>query len=282
MTTRRDFLKNLTLLGAVAASSTTATALPLAGKKMKPAIQLWSVRDAIATDLRGTLETLSKFGYRQLEPYGFNGQFFSIEAGEFKNICKDLGMSILSTHSGITAENAPAYAAQAAEAGLKYIVLPSFNGRPEASLDDFKKAADEMNRIGEITRKSGVSFGYHNHDFEFREKEGKLPYDILLTETDPGLVSFQMDIFWVIKGGQDPKAYFEKHPGRFSTWHLKDMGNDGESCIIGNGKIKFKELLTLAKTAGLQELIYEQEQYSEGTSLHCAGESLKYIKRHLL
>jgi sugar phosphate isomerase/epimerase len=178
MTTRRDFLKNLTLLGAVAATSSSANVLPPAGKKMKPAIQLWSVREAIAADL---------------------------------------GMSIISTHSGISEENASAYATQAAEAGLKHIVLPSFNGRPEASIDDFKIAAAEMNQIGEITRKSGITFGYHNHDFEFREKEGKLPYDILLSETDPELVSFQMDIFWVKKGGQDPLAYFKKHPGRFRT-----------------------------------------------------------------
>jgi len=282
MTTRRDFLKNLTLIGAVAASSSPATALPPAGKKFKPAIQLYSVRDAVAIDLRGTLQKLSEIGFTQLEPYGFNGQFFSIEAREFRKICEDLGMKIVSTHCGITAENAAEYAGKAAEAGLKYIILPSFYGRPENSLDDFKKAAEEMNRIGEITKKTGLSFGYHNHDFEFRAKEGKLPYDLLLAETDPELVSFQMDLFWVIRGGQDPMAYFENHPGRFSTWHIKDMGNDGETCIIGNGRIPFKKLLKKASDAGLQEIVYEQEQYSEGTSLYCAGESLKYIKKHLL
>jgi sugar phosphate isomerase/epimerase len=112
--------------------------------------------------------------------------------------------------------------------------------------------------------------------------EGKLPYDILLAETDPALVTFQMDIFWVLKGGQDPLQYFENHPGRFHTWHIKDMGNDGESCIVGNGKIKFKDLLAQSKKAGLKRIFVEQEQYSEGTPIYCVEQSYKYIQKHLI
>jgi len=197
-------------------------------------------------------------------------------------MCADLGMVISSTHTGITAENAMMYTEKAAEAGLEYLVLPSFMGRPEKSLDDFKKVAAEMNKIGEITKKAGIQFGYHNHNFEFRPMEGKLPYDVLLAETDPGLVTFEMDIFWVVKGGQDPIQYFEKHPGRFKLWHIKDMGNDGETCIVGNGRIKFADLLKHSKKAGLKQIVYEQEQYSEGTPMFCAEQSFKYIQKHLL
>jgi sugar phosphate isomerase/epimerase len=138
-----------------------------------------------------------------------------------------------------------------------------------------------MNQIGEITKKAGITFGYHNHNFEFQLMEGKLPYDILLAETDPGLVTFQMDIFWVIKGGQKSEQYFENHPGRFQLWHIKDMGNDGESCIVGNGRIGFRDLMKLSKKAGLKRIIYEQESYSEGTPLFCAEQSYKYIQKHL-
>jgi sugar phosphate isomerase/epimerase len=283
MATRRDFLKNITLVsGVIAASSLQAASKTAKGRKMKTGLQLYTLRDVIAKDLPGTLTAISKIGYNSLESYGFDGSFFKYPAKEFRKMCNDLGMDITSTHSGINAENASMYAEKAAEAGLEYLILPSFNGRPEKTLDDFKKVAHEMNQIGEITKKTGITFGYHNHNFEFQHLEGKLPYDTLLAETDPALVTFQMDIFWVIKGGQDPLKYFDTYPGRFRSWHIKDMGNDAESCIVGNGKIKFKNLMMQSKKAGLKRFFVEQEQYSEGTPIFCTEQSYKYIQKHLL
>jgi len=283
MASRRNFLKNITLISGVLASTTLeAKKEPAKSKKMPVGIQLYTLRDVIGKDLSGTLQNVSKIGYKSVEAYGFDGKFFSTPAKDFRKMCADLGMVISSTHAGITAENAMMYTEKATEAGLDYLVLPSFMGRPEKSLDDFKKVAAEMNKIGEITKKAGIQFGYHNHNFEFRPMEGKLPYDVLLAETDPGLVTFEMDIYWVVKGGQDPIQYFEKHPGRFKLWHIKDMGNDGETCIVGNGRIKFAELLKHSKKAGLKQIVYEQEQYSEGTPMFCAEQSFKYIQKHLL
>ncbi len=283
MATRRDFLKNITLLsGVLATSSLQAGSEPAIGKKMKTGIQLYSLRDVINTDLSGTLTALSKFGYNSLEAYGFDGAFFNIPAKEFMKMCDDLGMEITSTHAGINIDNAAMLSEKAAEAGLEYLILPSFSGRPDKTLDDYKKVALEMNKIGEITLKSGIQFGYHNHNHEFAPLEGTLPYDTLLNETNPALVSFQMDIYWVTKGGQDPLLYFEKNPGRFQTWHIKDMGNDGDSCIVGNGKINFKELMKHSKKAGLKRFFMEQEQYSEGSPLYCAEQSCKYIQKHLI
>lgn len=248
---------------------------------MKIGIQLYSLRDIINYDLTGTLDALSKFGYNSVETYGFDGNFYTVSALDFRKMCNDLGMEVTSAHSGITVANASIFAEKAAEAGLKYLILPSFNGRPEKTLDDFKKAANEMNQIGEITKKSGITFGYHNHDFEFKPVDGKLPYDTLLAETDPSLVTFQMDIFWVVQGRQDPLRYFSQYPGRFETWHMKDMAKNGESCIVGNGTIKFKELINHSKEAGMKRFFVEQEQYAEGTPLYCAEQSYKYIKKHL-
>lgn len=283
MTTRRNFLKNITLIsGVMATSSLQAESLPGAVKKKKIGIQLWTLRDVINSDLSGTLTSLSKFGYNSLEPFGFDGSFYGYSAKDFRKMCNDLGMDITSTHCGINIENALLLTEKAAEAGLEYLILPSFSGRPEKTLDDFKKAAHEMNRIGEITKQAGIAFGYHNHNFEFQPMEGKLPYDTLLAETDPNLVTFQMDIYWVIKGGQKPEHYFENHPGRFQLWHVKDMGNDGESCIVGNGHINFKNLMKQSKKAGLKRIVYEQEAYSEGTPLFCAEQSFKYIQKHLV
>ena len=283
MATRRDFLKNITLVsGALASTSLNAGNEAVKKKKMKTGLQLWTLRDVIKTDLAGTLAALSKIGYNSLEPFGFDGSFYTHTAKEFRKICNDLGMDITSTHCGITAQNASQYTDKAAEAGLEYLILPSFSGRPEKTIDDFKQVAHEMNQIGEIVRKSGIIFGYHNHDIEFQLLDGKLPYDTLLAETDPALVTFQMDIFWVVKGGQDPLHYFRKHPGRFRTWHVKDMGNDGDSCIVGNGRINFRDLLKHSGKAGLKRIFVEQEQYSEGTPLYCVEQSYKYIQKHLL
>lgn len=283
MATRRDFLKNITLVSGVLATSSLHAGNEAKKKnQMKTGIQLYTLRDIIGTDLPGTLTAISKIGYNSVEPYGFDGNFFKTPAKEFRKMCNDLGMDITSTHSGITAENATEYTDKAAEAGLEFLVLPSFGGRPEKTLDDYKIVAQEMNRIGEITKKAGINFAYHNHAHEFKLIDGKKPYDTLLAETDPALVSFEMDIFWFIKGGQDPDLYFKNHPGRFQTWHMKDMGNDGDSCIVGNGKINIRDLLKHSKTAGLKRFFVEQEQYAEGTPIYCAEQSYKYIQKHLL
>lgn len=283
MATRRNFLKNITLAsGVLATTALEAKTIPAKAKKIPVGIQLWSLRDMMGKNLPGTIDAISKIGYKSLEPYGFDGSFYAHPAKEFRKMCADLGMVITSTHCGITVENAPMYADKAAEAGLEYLVLPSFNGRPDKTPEDFKKTAHEMNLIGEITKKAGIRFGYHNHNFEFRQKEGKQLYDLLLEETDPALVAFEMDIYWVVKGGQDPMHYFEKHPGRFQLWHVKDMANDGESCIVGNGHINFKNMLLQATKAGLKHIIYEQEQYAEGTPLFCAEQSYKYMQKHLV
>lgn len=284
LTTRRDFLRSLPVFSA-------GIFLPLAGKKVvaaevpgnkNVAIQLWSLRDILKDDLRGNLAALSRMGFSGIEPYGFDGKFYGIEAGEFRKMCTDLNLKIYSTHTGITAENAGFYAEKAVEAGMQFLVLPSFVGRPNATIADYQKLAGEMNRIGEICNKHNLRFGYHNHDFELRMIDDVLLYEILLEETDPALVFFQPDTYFFAKAGYNPSDFFDRYPGRFLTWHIKDLGNDGDSCIIGNGKVHFRKILKSAEKAGLELMIYEQEHCSEGSSLFCAEQSIQYIKSHLL
>ncbi|HPR26198.1 sugar phosphate isomerase/epimerase [Lentimicrobium sp.] len=283
MSGRRDFLKSLTLVsGSVALGLSSACKNTLKQKKLLAGIQLWTLRDEMGKDPEGTLKKLAVIGYDMLEAYGFDGRFYGREAKEFSRFCAELGLKLISSHTGITDENATAYAQVAAEAGLEYLILPSLMGRPENSADDFKRVAGEMNRIGAACKQAGIKFGYHNHDFEFRELDGKLPYHILLEETDPSLVSFQPDLYWMLKAGQDPQEYFAAFPGRFTTWHLKDMGNDGDSCIIGNGSVDFKGYLMDRDQAGLEYIFVEQEQYAEGPPLYCAEQSLLYIRKNLL
>jgi len=283
LTTRRNFLRSLPVFSAgvfLPFTSKNAAAVPVERKKL--AIQLWSLRDIIKTDLRGALAEVSRMGFTGIEPYGFDGKFYGIEALDFRNMCADLNLDIYSTHTGITAENANSYAEKAIDAGMQYLVLPSFMGRPHASVADYQALAAEMNIIGEICKQYGLRFGYHNHDFELRMVDDILLYDVLLQETDPALVFFQPDTYFFAKAGYNVLDFFRKYPGRFLTWHIKDINNDGDSCIIGNGRIDFKTFLQLAERAGLELIIYEQEQCSEGDSLFCAEQSIQYIHSHLL
>lgn len=283
MTSRRDFFQKLAAVtaGIVVAKSSQEAELIAAKEPAKIGMQLWSVREDVQKDLPRCINALAEIGFTHIEPYGFDGGFYGYEADEFVRICAQKGLKIKSTHTGITKENAAIYADKAAAAGLEYLILPSLMGRPENSIDDFKKTAEEMNLIGDICRKAGIAFGYHNHDFEFRAINGIIPYDILLSETNKELVTFQLDIYWMVKAGFKPIDYFNRHQGRFALWHVKDMANDGESCIVGNGKINFVELLNEAKKSGLKHLVYEQEQYAEGNAIYCAGQSFKYMKKHL-
>jgi sugar phosphate isomerase/epimerase len=283
LSTRRGFLRVISTVSAgLFLPWASKSATPAGSEKKKLAIQLWSLRDVLKDDLRGVLNEVSRIGFSGIEPYGFDGKFYGIEAGEFRKICAGLNLEIYSTHTGITAENATFYAEKAVEAGLKYLVLPSFVGRPRATVADYQKLAEEMNHIGETCSKFNLRFGYHNHDFEFKTLDGILLYEILLKETEPDLVMFQPDTYFFAKAGLNPVDFFDRYPGRFLTWHVKDLNNDGESCIIGNGNIDFKNILLSAEKAGLELIIYEQEHCSEGSPLYCAEKSFNYIHSHLL
>lgn len=244
-------------------------------------IQLWTLRNVVQEEPVKTLEALVKMGYNNIEPYGFDGKFYSLNAREYARIIDDLGARLISTHTNINLENADALSDHAMEAGLEYLVMPSPGNRPKETRDDYKRLADEMNKIGKIVSSRGLRFGYHNHAFEFDPIEGELPYDILLSGTDPEHVCFQMDIFWIIKGGGIPADYFRMYPGRFKLWHVKDMGPDGKSCIIGNGSIDFKKIFKLADLSGMQYFYVEQEEY-EKEPVECVEESWQYIWKELV
>jgi sugar phosphate isomerase/epimerase len=284
MSTRREFFRSLKLLslGLLVPSAASKANVFKFSREKKVGVQLYSFRDIIRADIPGTLSAISKMGFSGIESWGYDGKFFGIPAREFKAICSDLGLEIYSTHTGITEANAVFYCEQALEAGMEYLILPSMMGRPVATIADYQRVAEEMNRIGEICNQHEVRFAYHNHDFEFRPIDGVLPYDILLMETEPGLVSFQADTYFFAKLGLNPIDFFKNYPGRFSSLHLKDLGLDGQSCIIGNGVVDFKAIMDNQDLAGTKLLIYEQESCAEGSMLYCAEQSIRYIHTHLL
>ena len=281
MNTRREFLKMLSM-GTLLPLISVKTFGSAFDNKKRLGAQIYSFRDLIRSDLWGTIEAIGKMGFTGLEPYGYDGKFFGIEAREFRKRCADLGLEIYGTHTGINEANAIHFCEQAVEAGMEFLILPSMMGRPTATIADYQKIAAEMNRIGQICRQHKLRFAYHNHDFEFRLIDGIMPYDILLKETESSLVSFQADTYFFAKMNLDPIDFFKAYPGRFSSLHVKDLGFDGQSCIVGNGVVDFKAIMEVQELAGVELLVYEQENCAEGSMLYCAEQSIRYIHSHLI
>jgi sugar phosphate isomerase/epimerase len=284
MNTRRDFLKTTGL-------ATAALSLPFAGKNSLFAnmatpkklnafgIQLWTVRDAMAADPKGTLKKLAEYGYNHVESFeGGKGMFWGMKNTEFKSYLKDLGMTIHSSHCQNTVEF-ERKAAEAAEIGMKYLIC-AYKG-PQKSMDNFKAFNDEFNKCGEIAKKNGIRFAYHNHDYSFKPINGELPQDVMMKGTDASLVDFEMDIYWVVAAKEDPQVWFKKYPNRFRLCHIKDQTKTAtgiESCVIGKGGIDFKSVLATGKKQGLQHFIVEQEAFTGTNPMDAAAADAAYMK----
>lgn len=276
---RRVFLRNTSLatIGALALPS-----LSFRPPDMKMiGLQLWSVRDDMKDDPAGTLKQISKIGYNNIEPYGFDGQFFGIGAAEFRKMCEELGMRLTSTHTCITIENADEFIEAAKVAGLEYMVLPSPCGRSLETEEDCKVFSGEMNLIGEKCTAAGIKLGYHNHDSEFKQVGEKMLFDYLLENTDPGLVFFQTDFYFFAKMGLSPLPYFENHPGRFELWHIKDIDDSNNTTYLGNGSIDFKEIFKNADKAGMKYYYVEQGHYVN-SPLEDIQHSFKFLQQNIL
>jgi len=243
-------------------------------------IQLWSVRDDLAKDLKGVLKQLASYGYKQIESFeGGKGIFWGMTNTEFKAEMDKLGMKIISSHCDIN-KDFEKKAADAAAIGMKYLICP-YKG-PQKDLDAFKKFADEFNQKGEICKKNGIRFAYHNHDYSFVTMNGEMGQDVMMKNTDPKLVDFEMDMYWVVTAGQNIEAWLKKYPNRFRLCHVKDRKKGATekdaSCDLGTGSIDYPKILKGAKKAGVQYFIVEQEKWDGTTPLQAAATDAKYMK----
>ena len=244
-------------------------------------LQLYSLREDMPKDPKGILKQVASFGYKQVEGFeGSMGIYWGMSNTEFKKYMDDLGMNFLATHCNID-KDFEKKAAEAAEIGMKYLICPSRGGRK--TVDDFKKVAEDFNAKGEICRKNGIRFAYHNHEYGFKEIDGQFPQDIMMKNTDPALVDYEMDIYWVITGGQDPIAWLKKYPNRFRLGHVKDRikgaTERGASCVLGTGSIDYPKLIKDAKAAGMEYFIVEQERYDNTTPLEAAKADALYMEK---
>ena len=243
---RRDFLRVSAAgaLGALVLSQSgcgnssnkakqAAAPEPVDPKSFGLGLQLYTIRDAMATDVPGSLKKVSDLGYKYVELADYvDGKFYGYAPLEFKKLVNDLGMEILSSHTqvegaGVTLESAKKMADDHAIIGAKYCVQPWIVEEMRTTIASYQRMAANWNQIGKIMKEAGLQFGYHNHNFEFNRVEGKVPfYDIFMKELDSDLVTMELDIFWTAKAGQDPVEIIRKYPGRFQIFHMKDMYTD--------------------------------------------------------
>lgn len=244
-------------------------------------IQLWTVKKALAEDPKGVLKQLSADGYKLIESFqGNKGIFWGMSNTEFKKYMDELGMTIISSHC-TTGEDFEKKANEAAAIGMKYLLNPFVP--VQKNVDDYKKIAEQFNKNGEICKKAGIRFGYHNHNHDFKMMDNQVPMDIYLQNTDPALVDFEMDIYWVVTAKQDPEAWLKKYNNRFRLCHIKDRAKgatiDDASCILGRGSIDFPKILKTAKKHGVHYYIVEQERYDNTTEMDSAKADAEYLKK---
>lgn len=244
-------------------------------------LQLYTLRDVLPSDPKRILKEVANYGYKQIEGYERDGDiFWGMGYKGFKSYMDDLGMDFIASHCDIE-KNFEEKAAQAAKIGMKYLICPWIG--PQKSLDDYKRYATIFNEKGEICRKNGIRFAYHNHAYSFETMDGQIPQDILMNETDPSLVDFEMDIYWVVTGNHDAEAWLKKYKDRFRLCHVKDRAKNATepeaTCTLGEGSIDFPKILQVAKDNGMQYFIVEQEKYEGTTPMKAVEANAAYMQK---
>lgn len=298
---RRKFLVNssLTIAGSLLLSNEIFASKPR--KNLILGIQLYSVRDDMKKDPLGTLKQLSAMGYKNVEHANYvDRKFYGYSPTDFKKVLEDTGLKMPSGHTVMSAKDWDAKAndftdvwkqtvEDAATVGEMYVISPWLDESLRKNYDDLLKFLEVFNKSGELCKKSGLKFGYHNHDFEFKYSlNGQKIYDIILEHTDPNLVLQQIDIGNMYGAGGRALEILKKHPGRFQSMHVKDeikskkggeMNDEYESTILGKGILPVKEIVDLFREkGGTTEFIIEQESYQGRSPLECCKEDLKVMK----
>jgi len=291
MIKRREFLINTGVaLGALA----IAPSFAFASSKRAIGIQLWTLRGTLPKDVKGVLEQVGKAGFTEVETFGYspsNG-FFGTSAKDFQSILMDNGLKATSNHFDFNGfikdgktDTLNSYIETAHILGSEYVtvpyVIPELRG---TSVDDYKKLAAGVNKVAEICHSNGLKLAYHNHDFEFTKFGSTTGYEVLLNETDKNLVDFEMDLYWVVRSGNNPLDLFKQHPGRFKMWHVKDMDkvNHDFNAEIGHGAIDFKSIFAQAKLAGMERFFLEHESNYIPNPVESMKTSFDYIKNNLI
>ncbi len=275
MTTRRDFLLRSSLF---TAGALLLPSCALANRKtLEFGVQLYSFRDEMAEDALGTLEQIASIGLKKIESARSNkGLYYGLAPKEMKDACDALGMKLTSGHVALD-DKFEKTMEEAVTSGQEYVICSSMPSKGQ-TVDNYKKVAEEFNKAGEACKKLGLKFGYHNHEYEFESENGKVLYDVLMDNTQADLVHMELDLGWVVVGGKDPLDYFEKYPGRFPLWHLKDMNmTKKESTEFGKGALDIAVMMANQEASGVKHIFIEQEEYAS-TPIESMKHNMKFLE----
>ena len=259
--TRRNFLATLGVaaLGVVSRDADAAAVVARRRRIERVGLQLYTVRDLMKADMPGTIARVAAIGYKEVEFAGYFGR----TPHEVHELLEKYHLSSPSTHLPYESfQNWQKVLDDSKVIGHKWVTLPWIPEEKRRTVADWKAIAAQFNQVGAQARKSGLRFAYHNHDFELKPIDGVRPLDILLGETDPRFVDFEMDIYWVIFGGGDPLDYFRRYPHRFALAHVKDSAGppDNKMVDVGQGKIDFRTILAQSEKAGFRHYFVEHDQ----------------------
>ncbi|MFD0793959.1 sugar phosphate isomerase/epimerase family protein [Mucilaginibacter litoreus] len=302
---RRKFIQSagtLALGSAVLPAKATGLFKPA---KHSVGVQLFTFFNVIDEDVKGSLTKIAADGYKELESaFSKKGGYYGMKPKEFKAMANSLGLSWKSHHvlgapfklpDGAKMptmpdgkpmvippmpnlqENMQQLVDEAAEGGVKYLVCAN---TPTATLEELKSSINVLNKTGEAAAKAGLTFAYHNHDMEFKPIGDKVPYDLLLTETDPKNVKMELDLAWAVKAGKNPVDMFKASPGRYPLWHVKDLDASRENIMpVGSGTIDFKPFFAAASIAGMQSFFVEHDMPKDPFA--SIASSMQYINKNI-
>jgi sugar phosphate isomerase/epimerase len=262
MQTRRNFLATLGVAAfGIASRDAVAGELLASSKKIKKVgIQLYTVRDLMKADVPGTLAKVAGVGYKEVEFAGYFGH----TPAQIRDLLKRNKLESPSSHLSFDSLGSGWQKAldDAKAAGHDWVTIAWLPEEKRKTLDDWKRHAETFNRAAEQAKKSDLRFAYHNHDFEIRPMGGTRPLDLLLTSTDPKLVDFELDLYWVVYGGGDPLDFFNRYPKRFKMVHVKDSSGPPDNKIVdvGQGKIDFRSIFAQSEKAGIKHYFVENDQ----------------------
>jgi sugar phosphate isomerase/epimerase len=305
MYSRRKFIEQsgVAALGAIAISNTSLASFLKRATPHPVGLQLFTFFNEIDNDVPGTLKKIAAIGYKEIESaFSKKGGYYGMKPKEFASLLKDMGMSWKSHHVLGAPFKMPAGAKmpldkdgremvippmrnlrdnyqelvnEAAEGGVEFLVCAN---APTGTLEEIKSSIEILNKSGEACKKAGIGFAYHNHDAEFHNVEGKIPYDLLLSETNADNVKMELDLAWAVKAGKDPVELFKQNPGRFPLWHVKDLDATRENILpVGSGTIDFKPIFDHASTAGMKHFFVEHDMPKDAFASITA--SFNYIKK---
>ena len=286
MINRRSFLQQT---GIISAGIMLMPDLLTAKTNRQYGLQLFAFREQLPKEVNSIISKIAKAGYKQVEPFGYskaNG-FWGLTASEFKKLLDDNGLTAPSGHYSLDSFLSSGDTAQIEEVieaakilGQKYIVLPYLTEQYRNCSDAMNSVVNKINIAADKVQQAGLKMAYHNHDFEFKNIDGQRLFDLLLNNTNAEQLDFEMDIYWVVRSGEDPLKWLNAHPNRFRLIHIKDMekANPASNTEIGSGSIDYKTILKKARSAGVKYYIVEQENFKIDQFLSIE-KSIDYLKK---